>query len=204
MIAKAQKDVFQDASANSDKSHKPRSLPFDSGAEFLGTYKDSKVMNGKELLGSTGILNIVSDAPPLPEKEGVLSTVLPTNLLSKNPLVVGHSILGHGETQRGSFSIIWGKVSPLSGKCFWLELADSTESSNIPELVLVAGTFSRDSSTDRSVFRGTWTTRNRRQGMLFLRLNDRPRDPEEAGTCPLSASAAATAAEAIGQQQLNP
>lgn len=191
-IDKAIKDVSEDAAANYSNNQGVQSM-FHSSARlsaiFLGSYTDSQRMNGKELLASTGIINISNSE----ENDLFYDNTLPNNRLEGNDgKYVDRLISGQAESERGEFTIACGKLSPTTGKCWWLERpSDSNssagESSSITykkntERVLVTGTFVRDSGTGRPVVRGQWISRSRRQGTLFLRLNGRPADAEERGT----------------------
>ena len=198
-IDKAIKDVSEDAAANYSNNQGVQSM-FHSSARlsafFLGSYTDSQRMNGKELLASTGIINISNSD----ENDLFYDNTLPNNQLGGNDVkYVDRLISGQAESERGEFTIACGRLSPTTGKCWWLERpSDSNistgESSSIftykknAERVLVTGTFVRDSGTGRPVVRGQWISRSRRQGTLFLRLNGRPANTEEGGTRDSSSS----------------
>lgn len=193
-VAHAHQDVLAAAAAtnnNDDDDADENGLGFES-AELFGFYTDSKEKYG-EILGCNCVMDILSETPPLNEeyKEEILDSLLPANLvLWDDTLSTFKSIEGRGENRRGIFSIIWGKVSPNSGKCVWLELLanpnndtskngggtdgapwSSCSKKNTSELVLVTGSFSHNATTQRPIFRGTWSNREKRHGNIFLRLH---------------------------------
>ena len=190
IISKAVEEVSEHSAVNCQAVENLFHSSARLSADFFGSYTDSQRMSGKELLASTGILNIATEdlqSTNLEEADLFCNYDFPSNQLGES--YRGHAdrfISGHGENERGEFSIACGRLSPSTGKCWWLECPNIVGDSSPwmhtygTERVLVTGTFVRDSVTGRPVVRGQWISRSRRQGTLFLRLNGRPADAEGA------------------------
>ncbi|CAB9515712.1 expressed unknown protein [Seminavis robusta] len=173
---KARADVVKDAakmSTNKEDAVYQHQLPF-TRATFSAVYVGSK--DWKEGHGCKGTLTFDTSMDKTTHSERSETTTCPASSYtggsvlgdegvrdgSKTHACWSTGISGVGKDQDGPFAIIEGKLSPFSGKCYWVEESVAVDNKSETIKVLVTGCITADAEAPS--FQGHWESSNGSKG----------------------------------------